>query len=108
MAWWELATRAGGKYSPHCFRRGAKQELHIAEPPTDSIKRTGCWAGMGLRPYVDTQLTDALKISRLMTRITDSDSEADIADPENIAAETSLRKKLRESPLGQKRIRPQD
>ena len=98
----------GGKYSPHCFRRGATQELQIAESPTDSIKRTGCWTGMGFRSYIDTQLTDALKISRLMTRIADSDSDADIAAPGNMAAETSLRKRPRASPLCQKRIRPQD
>ena len=46
----------GGQYSTHCFRRGAAQELQIAESLTGSIKRTGCWAGVGFRPYIDTQM----------------------------------------------------
>ena len=58
--------------------------------------------------HIDTQMADPLKISRLMTRITDSDSEADPADPENVAAVKSLRKKLRAFPIGKMRIRHQD
>ena len=98
----------GGKYSPHCFRRGATQELQIAESSTDSIERTGCLAGMGFRPYIDTKMTDALKISRLMTRIADSDSEEDPAAPMNVAAGTFIRKKLRVFPIGQMGMQPQD
>ena len=33
----------GGKYSAHCFRRGATQELHLAEQSTDVIKS---WYGL--------------------------------------------------------------
>ena len=98
----------GGGYSPHCFHRGATQELQIAESPTDSTKRTGCWTRMGFRSYIGTQMTDALQISRLMTRLDDSDSDAGPVAPENVAAGTSLRKKLRLSPMDQKRIHPQD
>ena len=65
----------GGKYSSHCFRRGATQELQLAEESTDTINRAGCWSGMGFRAYVGDQMTDALKISRLVTRMPNSDSE---------------------------------
>ena len=88
----------GGEYSPRCYRRGATQELHLAEQPTDVIKSAGCWAGMGFRPCIDTQMTDALKVSRLLTRICDSGSEEDRGGPANMAASDTAQGKLRVSP----------
>ena len=64
-----------GKYSSHCSRRGAAQELQIAGGPDEALKRAGCWRGMGSRSYIDPQLTYSLKISRLISRPTDSDSD---------------------------------
>ena len=98
----------GGKYSSHCFRRGATQELEMAEQSKEVIQGAGCWRGMGFRSYIDTQMTDALKISRLVTRITDSDSDNDTEGPAFIAASDTLRSKVKKFPLGQKRALPQD
>ena len=98
----------GGKYSPHCFRRGATKELQMAEQSTDVIKGAGCWAGMGFRSYVDTQMTGALKISRLITRIADSDSDEDRNGPAFVSASDKLRSKLKVFPIGQKRALPRD
>ena len=67
----------------------------MAGGPKDQIKAAGCWEGMGFRPYIDAQLTDALKISRLIARPSNSDSEEDFGAPVNIAQGTSLRAKLR-------------
>ena len=86
------------RFSSHCFRRGATQELQIAGNPDETLKRAGCWRGMGFRSYVDTQLTDALKISRLISRPTDSDSEDDPDAPTALACEDALRKRLRPFP----------
>ena len=88
----------GDLYSSHCFRRGATQEIEIAGGPTDQIKGAGCWMGMGFRPYVDTQLTDALKVSRLIARPSKSDSEEGDESPALFAQEDSLREKLRPFP----------
>ena len=87
-----------GKFPSHCFRRGATQELQIAGNPDDTLKRAGCWRGMGFRSYIDTQLTDALKISRIISRPRDSGSDDDPDAPTRIACEDSLRKKLRPFP----------
>ena len=55
-------------------------------------------AGHGLSPYVDTQLSDALKISRLVARASASDSEDDQESPAVFAQEDSLRTKLKAFP----------
>ena len=52
---------------------------------------------MGFRSYVDTELADALKISRLVIRATASDSEDDPDAPANLAM-GPLRNKLRGFP----------
>ena len=41
------------KIPPHCFRRGATQEIQLAEASTGAIKKAGCWYGIGFRPYLD-------------------------------------------------------
>ena len=65
-------------YSSHCFRRGPTQELQLAGSSGGRIKSAGCWAAMGFRSYIDTQMTDALKITRLIaSSLTNSDSEDD-------------------------------
>ena len=88
----------GGSFSSHCFRRGATQEIQMAGGSTDRIKEAGFWKGMGFRPYIDTQLTGALKVSRLTDRPTNSDSEDDYDSPSNIALGSSIRAKLRPFP----------
>ena len=93
-----MGHRSGASFSSHCFRRGATQELQVAEASTDTIKSAGCWRGMGFRSYVDTQLTDALKIPRLLVRATASDSDDDPDAPANLAMGAPLRKKLRGFP----------
>ena len=88
----------GNLFSPHCFRLGATQEIEVAGGSNAQIKAAGCWRGMGFRPYVDTQLTDALKVSRLIARASNSDSDDDFDSPANIAQAGSLRTKLRAFP----------
>ena len=50
---------------------------------------------MGFRAYTDTQLSDALKISRLIIQTSNSDSDDDPDSTANVAMDESLRKKLR-------------
>ena len=50
---------------------------------------------MGFRPYVDTQLTDALKNSRRVVRATNSDSDDYPDAPSNLSMCTSFRGKSR-------------
>lgn len=87
-----------GKFHSQCFRRGATQELQISGNPDATLKRAGCWRGMGFRRYIDTQLTDALKIPRLISRPTDPDSDGGPDAPTNIARAGPIRKKLRPFP----------
>ena len=94
----EAGFSNGSRYSPRCFRRGATQELPVHGNTENTIRTAGCWAGMGFRSYIDTQLTDALKISRLISRPTDSGSDDDPDAPSRIARGDSLRKKIRPFP----------
>ena len=94
----EAGYEYGSRFSSHCFRRGATQELKVDGADDTKIKGAGCWRGMGFRAYADTQLTDALKISRLVAKATISDSEDDPDAPENVAFVESLRKRLRPFP----------
>ena len=88
----------GGEFSPHCFRRGATQEMSVMGSSEGQIKAAGCWSGMGFRSYTDTQISDALKISRLIAKPSTSDSEDDPEAPEQVALGNSIRKKLRPFP----------
>ena len=85
----------------HCSRRGATQELKVDGATDTQIKGAGCWRGMGFRAYSDTQLTDALKIPRLVATETVSDSEDDPGAPDNVAFVESLRKRLRPFPASE-------
>ena len=78
------------------------------EQSKEVIQGAGCWVGMGFRLYIDTQMTDALEIPRLVTQITDSDSDDDKEGPSFIAAIDTLRSKVMVFPIGQKRAPPQD
>ena len=86
------------RFSSHFFRRGATQELQIAGSPDEELNRAGCWRWMGCRSYIDTQLTDALEISRLISRPTDSDSDGGPDAPTAVACEDALRRRLRPFP----------
>ena len=74
----------------------------MGEQPKEVTQGAGCWGRAGFRSYIDTQMTDALKISRLDTRITDSESDGGQNDPAFIAASDTLRSKVKKFPLGQK------
>ena len=80
-----------GRYSSHCFTRGATQEMQIAGNPDETLKRAGCWRGMDFRSYVDAQLTDALEISRLISRPSGPDSEGDPEAHTALACEDAIR-----------------
>ena len=88
----------GSRFSPRCFRRGATQELKVDRSGDTQIKGAGRWGAMGFRAYSDTQLTDALEISRLVAKATTSDSEDDTGAPANVAFSESPRKRLRPFP----------
>ena len=62
-----------------------------------------CENGIGFRAYVDAQMTGALKISRLVERMSNSDIED---EPGDISGD-SVKKKLRVSPSGGMRVEPQ-
>ena len=98
----ESMTRAGyqsgAKYSSRCFRRGAAQELELDGSPNGAIKSAGCWRGMGFKSYIDAQVADALKITRLVSKASNSDSDDDPDSPANFPLGESMRKKLRKSP----------
>ena len=53
---------------------------------------------MRFRSYIDTQLTDSLKITRLISRPSDSDSDGDPDSPTNIALSKPIGEKLRHLP----------
>ena len=94
----EAGREYGSRFSPLCFRRGETQELKVDGATDTQIKGAGCWRGMGFRAYADTQLTDALKISRLVATATFSDSVGDPDAPANVAFGESLWKRLRPFP----------
>ena len=88
----------GGRYATHCFRRGATQEPLLAGHPEHRTKRAGRWASLVFRSYIDTPMTDALKITRLLVSPTNSDSGGDAGPPYRTSRADTLRKKLRISP----------
>ena len=88
----------GSGFPPRCFRRWATQELKVDGSNDAQIKGAGCWRAMGFRAYADTQLTDALEISRLAATASLSDSEDDADAPANVDVVESIRKRLRPSP----------
>ena len=59
---------------------------------------------MGIRGYSDTRLTDAMEISRLISRPTDSDNDGGPDSTVNFAIDGPLRKKLTPFP-GRERIK---
>ena len=90
-----MDPRARSAIRPHCFRRGATQEMQLAGNPEHRIKAAGCWAEMGFRSYIDTQMTGALKITRLLvSSLTNSDSDDDWEFPLLTSRADTLRKKL--------------
>ena len=60
---------------------------------------------MVFRSYIDTQMTDALKILRLMNEASDSESE-DEDEPSNLSGGWPIREKLRTATGPELRIRP--
>ena len=95
------------QYSSHCPRRGATQELQISGNPDEALKRAGCWRGMGFRSYIDTQLTDALKISRIVSSLSDSESDDETRATLRLASDEGLRKKTAQIP-GRRNLRAID
>ena len=89
------------QFSPRCFRRGATQELLNAGPSTGSIKSAGFWRAMGFRAYIDTQMTDALKIDRFVTSAVNSDIEDDTDAPVNVAFGLTTKKRPNVSRTGE-------
>ena len=81
----ESGIDRGRLLSPHCFRRGATQNLPPGGASADSLKSAGRWVGMGFRSYIDAEMTDALKISRLITRLSDSESDDGQDGPTSVA-----------------------
>ena len=53
---------------------------------------------MGFRSYIDTQLTDALKISRVVASLSDSESDDEANATIRLEADEGLRRKLRKFP----------
>ena len=85
----------GGRFLPHCFRRGATHELLLAGHPENRIKAAGFWASMGFRSYIDTQMTGARKITRLIAPAINSYIEDDAEFPIRTSRVDTLREKLR-------------
>ena len=94
----------GPLLSSHCFRLGATQNLLTDGASTDSLKSAGCWRGMGFRAYIGTEMTGALKISRLTKRLSDAESDDGKGGPTTVALGPSVRKKLRTFPAIDLRI----
>ena len=92
---------------PTVFAGGATQELQLAGSPEHRIKSDGCWGGMVFRSYIDTQMTDALEITRLIIATVNSDSEDDTEFPIRNPQFDPLRKKLRISLSGTTSTRSQ-
>ena len=91
----------GSRYSPHCFRIGATQELKVQGNSESTLRSAGCWGGMGFRSYIDAQLTGALKISRIVESLSDSESDDEANATIRLAADEGMRRKLRKFPGGE-------
>ena len=102
----DVGFRYGDRFSPHCFRRGATQELKTSGADDTHIKGAGCWRGLGFRDYADTQMAHAPKISRLVAATSLSDSEDDPDAPANLAVAESIRKRLNPLPAKEINHRP--
>ena len=57
---------AGGIYSPRAFRRGATQGILASGSTLSAILTPGTWESSGYRAYLDTQLDEALNITRIV------------------------------------------
>ena len=82
---------SGGLYSPHAFRRGATQEILASGSTLSVVLTSGTWAAAGYRYYLDTQLDEALNITRIVLEQANSDSPDEDMPPDI----TEIRKKLR-------------
>ena len=56
---------------------------------------------MGFRSYIDTQLTDALKISRIVASLSDSEIDDEERATLRLASDDGMREKLRKFPGGE-------
>ena len=56
---------------------------------------------MGFRSYIDAQLTGALKISRIVESLSDSESDDEANATIRLAADEGMRRKLRKFPGGE-------
>ena len=93
----------GGRFPPPLLSQGATQEVHNAGNHEQRTKAAGRREGMGFRIYIDTQMTDALDIARLVASSTNSDSGDDSDFPIRTPRADPLRTELRISPV---RVRP--
>ena len=80
---------------PTVFARGAKQDLLSAGHPERRMKAACRWPLMGFRSYIDTQMTGALKITRLIAPSINSDIEDGAVFPIRTPRADALRGKLR-------------
>ena len=83
------------------FPKWATQELQIQGISEATIRAARRWRGVGFRSYIDTQLSDAMRISRLVATASNSDSADEANTTVRIAAGESLRKRPRLFPGGE-------
>ena len=84
----------GEKFASRCFRRGATQDLLTAGPATATSRGSGRRWGVGFKAYIDTQMADALKISPLLDKVSDSESETEDGHS-NLSGGDPIREKIR-------------
>ena len=70
-----LLQKAGldsAKYSTHSFRRGSTTLLFRAEVPADQIQLMGDWRSDAYKKYLSYDLSDKIKISKVMSKFINS------------------------------------
>ena len=80
---------------PNPPRCGAIRKIQISGAPADLVHATSCCSGMGFRQYINTQLSNALEIARIVARPSNSDIEEDFDSPSNM----ELGVRARETPI---------
>ena len=95
-------TRAGvvdgPRFSAHCFRRGAANELLRSGPSLATIMKAGGWTSGGYRVYLDLHAEEERHIRTISQRSSNTDDEGDASDEGEPSTSSLAKRELFLSP----------
>ena len=91
-------TRAGAvggqRFSAHCFRRGAANELLRSGPSLAAIMKAGGWTSGGYRVYLDLHAEEERHIRTISQRPSNTDDEGGGSDEGEPSSSSLARREL--------------